>query len=61
MNETNFGELFLVTGGAMILGALVCLLASTIGLGGFVAALLAAYGVLTVCNSMDRASQRASK
>lgn len=61
MNETNFGALFLATGGSLVFGALICLLAGTIGLAELAAAMLAAYGVLTVCNSMDRAEQRARK
>lgn len=61
MNEPNFGELFLSTGGMIVLGALVCLISGTIGLGGMIAAMLAAYGLLKICNSMDRATQRAHR
>jgi hypothetical protein len=61
MNETNFSDLFITTGGTLILGALVCLFAGTIGLGGLIAAVIAAYGVLKICNSMDRATQRARR
>lgn len=61
MNETNFGDLFLSTGGMLVLGALVCLITGTIGFGGMIAALLAAYGMLKICNSMDRATQRAKR
>ena len=61
MNETNFSDLFIATGGTLILGALICLFAGTIGLGGLIAACIAAYGVLKICNSMDRATQRARR
>lgn len=61
MNNTNFGELFLATGGVIVLGALICLFAGTVGVGGFVAALIAAYGTLSLCNAMDRAEQRAHR
>jgi hypothetical protein len=61
MNETNFADLFLATGGSLVLGALICLFAGTLGIGGLVAAVVAAYGVLAICNSMDRAEQRARK
>lgn len=61
MNETDFGSLFLATGGAITIGAVICLLIGTIGWGGMIAALLAAYATLTLCNSLDRNEQRARR
>lgn len=61
MNETDFGALFLSTGGLLVGGALICLIAGTIGLGGLVAALLAAFPILALCNSLDRGAQRAHR
>jgi hypothetical protein len=61
MNETDFGGLFLATGGVLVVGALICLVAGTIGLGGLIAALLASYAMLAICNSLDRGAQRARR
>jgi hypothetical protein len=55
--RTDYGDLFLSTGGMMVAGAAVCLFAGTIGMGGFIAALFAAYVVLVIVNSMDRADR----
>jgi hypothetical protein len=61
VNETDFGSLFLATGGAITIGAIICLLIGTIGWGGMVAALLATYATLVLCNSLDRGEQRARR
>jgi hypothetical protein len=58
MKRTDYGNLFLSTGGMMVAGAAVCLLAGTIGMGGFIGALLAAYIVLVIVNSINRADRR---
>lgn len=57
MRRTDYGNLFLSTGGLMVGGAAVCLLAGTIGVGGFIAASGAAYVVLVIVNSMDKADR----
>lgn len=57
MKRTDYGNLFLSTGGMMVGGAAVCLFAGTIGLGGFIAATGAAWVVLTIVNAMDRADR----
>jgi hypothetical protein len=57
MSRTDYGKLFISTGGAIVAGAAVCLVAGTIGLGGFLAALAAAWIVLICVNSMDRADR----
>jgi len=57
MKRTDYGQLFLSTGGMMVAGAAVCLLAGTIGMGGFIAALIAAYVVLVAVNAMDKADR----
>jgi hypothetical protein len=57
MNRTDYGHLFLSTGGTIVAGAAVCLIAGTIGLGGFLAALAAAWIALVIVNSMDRADR----
>lgn len=59
MKRTDFGQLFLSSGGMIVAGAAVCLLAGTIGMGGFIAALIAAYIVLVIVNSIDRADRGA--
>lgn len=56
--RTDYGSLFLSTGGAAIAGAAICLVAGTISLGGFIAALLAAYVALVIVNGLDRADKR---
>jgi hypothetical protein len=57
MKRTDYGELFLSTGGLMMGGAAVCLFAGTIGVGGFVAAAGATYVVLVIVNAMDKADR----
>lgn len=57
MNRTDYGKLYFSTGGALVAGAAVCLVAGTIGVGGFLAALAAAWITLIIVNSMDRADR----
>lgn len=59
MNRTDYGNLFLSTGGTIVAGAAVCLVAGTISLGGFLAALAAAWITLIIVNAMDRADRPA--
>jgi hypothetical protein len=56
--RTDYGSLFLSSGGLIIGGAAICLVIGTIGLGGFIAALLAGYVALVIVNSLDRADKR---
>lgn len=56
--RTDYGSLFLSTGGVVIAGAAICLVAGTIGIGGFIAALLAAYVGLVIVNNLDRVDTR---
>jgi hypothetical protein len=49
------------TGGSLVIGAAICLAAGTLGLGGFIAALIAAYIVLSAVNSLDRADKRKTR
>jgi hypothetical protein len=57
MNRTDYGQLFLSTGGVIVAGAALCLVIGTIGLGGFIAALAASWTTLVIVNSMDRADK----
>ncbi len=61
MNRPDYGNLFLSTGGALVAGAAVCLIAGTIGLGGFLAALAAAWIALVIVNGMDSADRPARR
>lgn len=62
MNQrTDYGSLFLSTGGTVLAGAAICLVAGTIGLGGFIAALIAAYVALVIVNNLDRADKRGAR
>lgn len=56
--RTDYGSLFLSTGGVIIGGAAICLMIGTIGLSGFIAALLAGYVTLVLVNSIDKADRR---
>ena len=57
MNRTDYGKLFLSTGGALVGGAVLCLLGGAIGMGSFIAALIAAWVCLQIVNAMDRADR----
>lgn len=57
MKRTDYGQLFFSTGGLLVAGAAVCLFVGTIGMGGFIAALLAAYVALVIVNAMDKADR----
>lgn len=50
----DYGELWLYTGGTLLLGAVICLFAGTIGLGGLIAAGGAAYVLLVLVGAMAR-------
>lgn len=59
MNQnTDYGSLFLSTGGLLIASAAICLVAGTIGMSNFIAALIAAYVTLVIVNNLDRADKR---
>ena len=57
-SDTDFGNLFLSTGGVIVGGAAICLFAGTIGVGGFLAACGASYVVLKFCNALERSEKR---
>jgi len=59
--RTDYSSLFMSTGGSLVIGAAICLAAGTLGLGGFIAALIAAYIVLSAVNSLDRADKRKTR
>jgi hypothetical protein len=53
----DYGEVWLSTGGMILVGAVICLFAETIGLGGLVAAGLAAYVLLAIAGAVARADR----
>jgi hypothetical protein len=53
----DYGEVWMSTGGMILAGAVICLLAGTIGLGGLIAAGLAAYALLVLSGAMARADR----
>lgn len=53
----DYGETWLATGGTILFGAIVCLIAGTIGYTGVFAAALAAYVLLVLVGAMARADR----
>lgn len=53
----DYGDTWLGTGGTILVGAIICLIAGTIGYTGVIAAAIAAYVLLVLVGAMARADR----